>query len=216
MVSNISCRFGGPLINFRGHFVVDRSCKFLGDDVFGCDSVEFAFPFNIYQPFPILIQCLTVFLFDIEEFALLWKAFLVGKKVFLNSLKNSCRLISFSSFPHWPPMISCFAFGPSSHMTSPLMWYVVCGSIKSVPCSINSSSFFWYVKSIYSDICSHHILGLVFDRSVSLSNKIGILYLFLSVLSTVVWLTAVGSVPLLMFMFSIDSSGYFFYDCAML
>ena len=39
---------------------------------------------------------------------------------------------------------------------------------------------------MYSQIRSYHILGFEFVKSVSLLDKIGILYLFLSVLSIVV------------------------------
>ena len=42
-----------------------------------------------------------------------------------------------------------------------------------------------------SELCSHHILGLIFVRSVSLSDKIGILYLLFSALSDIVWLLIV-------------------------
>ena len=44
---------------------------------------------------------------------------------------------------------------------------------------------------MYSEICSHHIFGLALVRSVSLSDKMGILYLLFSALSDIVWVLVV-------------------------
>ena len=113
--------------------------------------------------------------FLLKNWALLWNTFLTGRKVFVNNINNSGRLTSFNSRPHWPLMISCLSFGPNAQMTLPFMWYAVCWSMYSIPSSITSSRYRLYVKWIYSDICSHHILRLIFERSVSLSDRIGIL-----------------------------------------
>ena len=121
--------------------------------------------------------------FILKNCALLWNTFLTGRKVFLNSVNTSGSWTSFSSRPHWPLMISCLAFGPSAQITSPFMWYTVCGSMYSIPSSMISSRLRLYVKWMYSEICSHYILGLISVRSVSLSDKIGILYLLFSIRS---------------------------------
>ena len=121
--------------------------------------------------------------FILTNCALLWNTFLTGRKVFLNSVSTSGSWTSFNSRPHWPLMISCLAFGPSAQITSPFMWYTVCGSMYSTPSSMISSRLRLYVKWMYSLICSHYILGLIFVRSVSLSDKIGILFLLFSIRS---------------------------------
>ena len=58
----------------------------------------------------------------LKNWALLWNRFLVGSNFSLNNFSRYCKLISLSSFPHWPHIISCFAFGPNAYMTSPLLY----------------------------------------------------------------------------------------------
>ena len=85
---------------FSGFLVVDGRSIFISDDIFGCDIVEFTFSFDVYQPFPYSSNISPYSCLILKKWALLWKTFLVGKNVFLNNLKSSCRLISFSSFLH--------------------------------------------------------------------------------------------------------------------
>ena len=128
-------------------FVGYGRSKFVSDDFYGCDSVEFIISFYVYQPFPILLQRFISFLIYVENWALLWNTFLVGRnvrgRVFLNSFDSSGRQTSFRSLPQCLLVIWSFAFGPNAQNASLLIWYTVCSSKYSIFWFFISSEFLW-------------------------------------------------------------------------
>ena len=113
IVPSTSCNFSGPLINLSHAFVsfimaanlyvIISSCVILLNSHFLPISRScFQYSLSVSLSSSLILK----------NWSLLWNTFLVGRKVFLNKFYNSCRLMSFNSLPHWPLMISCFAFGP--------------------------------------------------------------------------------------------------------
>ena len=106
--------------------------------------------------------------------------------VFLNSFSNSGKLTSFNSLPHWRLIISCFAFEPKAQ-NNVTFNMIDCMGIHSF-CSLIHQVFQIFVicaVNIYRNLLLPHS-WVDFFKSVSRSDKIGMFYLLLSVLSLVV------------------------------
>ena len=126
MVSNTNCIFRGPFMNLSRarlslivaanlYVMISSAVMFPKSHFLSMSTSLFQYSSKVW-----LSSC-----FILKKWALLWKTFLTGRNVFLNSVNNSGNLTSFISRPHCHLMISCLAFGPRAQITSPFMWYTV-------------------------------------------------------------------------------------------